>query len=81
MTLEEISIAICSILENITGKKISVHQSLLKSGIITSITFIELLVALEDRFSISIEFDEIDRETLDTVASLALFVSKEMDSE
>ena len=45
-----------------------------------SMAIVTVLVALEDRFDINIEDDEIGAETFETLGSLTLFVEKKLGS-
>jgi len=78
LNLEQIANEISSLIERITGKKVVKNHSLMKSGIITSITFVEVLVALEDTFHISIDFTEIDKDTVDSIEGFSAFISKKL---
>jgi acyl carrier protein len=54
--------------------------SLLEKGIIDSTGVLELVSFLEDRFSVSVEDEELVPENFDSLSRLAAYVSKKMDN-
>jgi acyl carrier protein len=56
-------------------KEIKTDESLLDSGIIDSTGILELIMFLEEKFSITIEDDELTPENLDTIQNLVSFLS------
>lgn len=52
----------------------SANTDLLESGILDSFQFVELLLLLEQNFSLRIRIDDIDLEDLRTLASIARLV-------
>jgi lipopolysaccharide/colanic/teichoic acid biosynthesis glycosyltransferase len=52
--------------------------SFLESGIVDSTGFLEIVESLEDRFSVSVEDDELVHENLDSIERLTAFVSREL---
>ena len=63
----------------ITGrsqKEISPEESLIDSGIIDSTGILELVMFLEEKYSISIEDEELIPENLDTVKNLVAFLER-----
>ena len=68
------------IIENfIAGRsdvEIDVDDSLIESGIIDSTGILELVVFLEERFSIEIEDEELIPENLDSINNLIGFLKK-----
>lgn len=57
------------------GVTLSDEASLLEHGIIDSTGVLELVTFIEDSFGISIEDSEMVPENLDSVASIATFIS------
>ena len=49
---------------------------LMKMGIIDSIGFIRLIGAIEDRFNIEVDFEEMEAEELTVIGSLAKFIAE-----
>jgi len=61
------------------GKSLSAHSHLLGSlPELDSMAVIHLITALEDRFGILVEDDDISASTFETVASLAAFVESKL---
>jgi methoxymalonate biosynthesis acyl carrier protein len=54
----------------------SPDTDLLESGILDSFQFVELLLQLEQRFSLRIKIDDIDFEDLRTISRMARLVDK-----
>jgi len=54
--------------------------SLLEKGIIDSTGVLELVSFLEDRFSVSVEDEELVPENFDSLSRLAAYVSKKRDN-
>ena len=61
--------------ENLVLDAGSPNQDLLESGVLDSLTLIELLVRLEDRFGVTIPLAELDIDDLRSIASLAQLVA------
>ena len=71
------------IMENyITGRSVNVtltpDESLLESGIVDSTGILELVLFLEEQFTVKIEDEEIIPENLDTINNLVTFLEKKM---
>lgn len=61
------------------GKHLTAHSPLLGSlPELDSMAVIHLITALEDRFGISVEDDDISADTFETVGSLATFVENKL---
>jgi acyl carrier protein len=61
----------------LTYKKISsVNEELVDSGILSSITLVELAVALEKEFALSISFIEVTKENFKTVNAIKTLLLK-----
>jgi len=60
--------------------KLQDHQSLLESGIIDSTGVLELVTFLEERFSIGVADRELLPENLDSIQSVARFVSRKLEA-
>lgn len=59
-----------------TDKDLTVENSLLESGIIDSTGILELVLFLEEQFSIKIADEEIIPENLDSIANIIAFLDK-----
>lgn len=67
-------------IENILEEKFLAHPAspdddLVNAGVVDSLTLIQLLVHLEERFAVSIPLDELDIEDIRSVRSLARLVA------
>ncbi len=60
------------------GSKLSGDQSFLDSGIIDSTGILELVSFIEERYSITIEDEELVPDNLDSVNNLVRFVGKKI---
>jgi acyl carrier protein len=61
-----------------TNKELMPEESLLESGIVDSTGILELVLFLEEQFSIKIEDEEITPENLDTINNMVAFLEKKM---
>jgi acyl carrier protein len=53
---------------------------LLSSGIIDSLSFVTLLLAIEREFGISIDLERMDLDDVRSIARIAAFVDRELDA-
>jgi acyl carrier protein len=76
---EEITAAIAKSIFGLSYKKISSEEEeLVESGILSSITIVELAVELEKIFSVSISFMEINKENFNTLRSIKQLIEKKL---
>jgi acyl carrier protein len=61
--------------ESLLVEPSSPHEDLLESGVLDSLTLIQLLVQMEDRFGVTIPLAELDIDDIRSVASLARLVA------
>ena len=54
----------------------SPHVDLLDTGLVDSVTLVELLLELEDRFSVSLPLEELELEDFRTIARIAGLVTR-----
>lgn len=54
------------------------HESLLENGIIDSTGVLELVSFLEERYSITVEDDEVIPDNLDSIANIAAYVARKL---
>lgn len=59
----------------------SVETDLMESGLLDSLTLVELMVGLEEEFGIKISFDEIEIDNFRSVTRIAEFVSQRSGME
>ncbi|HEX7414799.1 MAG TPA: phosphopantetheine-binding protein [Bacteroidia bacterium] len=74
---EEVTNIILKNIFELTYKKVSsVDEELVDSGILTSITMVELAVALEKALSVSISFMEINKENFKSITTIKKLIQK-----
>jgi acyl carrier protein len=59
----------------------SVETDLMESGLLDSLSLVELMAGLEEEFGIKISFDEIELDNFRSVARIAEFVSGRSEME
>lgn len=52
----------------------SADTELLEGGLLNSVTFVELVMLLEERFGVTVPIDDIEVEQFRTIRQIALFV-------
>lgn len=81
MNLESIEKAICDqIIDNSNGElaEVDVNKNLEEYGL-NSLTFVQLLVGLEDVFDIEFDEEHLKSDVLSTVHLIAEYVKKQLD--
>lgn len=63
------------LLHNLNVEVSSVHDDLIDSGLLDSLKIVELVVALESRFAMTIPFEELELEHFRSVASVARLIA------
>ena len=77
---EEITETIKKLIFGLTYKNISSeNETLVDSGILSSITIAELAVELEKSFSLSVSFMEINKENFNTLAAIKNLVKTKLN--
>lgn len=66
------------LIKEITGKEFADEQALLMTHLVDSMDVIAIAVAMEKRFGISIDGEEISFENFDTVNKMIVFTSKKV---
>jgi acyl carrier protein len=66
-------------IEEISFERVELNDSLWQSGVLDSITIVELAVDLEEEFKIEIPFDEIIEDNFETLANLIAFIKKKQN--
>ena len=75
MSSEEVSARILAILESTTGETIeSPDANLLEEGVLDSLALVDVIVQIETLFSVTISFDDLELEDIESVHSLARVV-------
>lgn len=62
------------------GKSLPDDLDLLAAGIIDSLGILELVAALEERFGIAIDFDDLDPDDLTVIGPLCTFVAAKVNA-
>ena len=76
-SVEKIEQLISEKIFELTYKKVSsTNEELVDSGILSSITLVELAVALEKEFSVSISFMEVTKENFKTINAIKTLILK-----
>ena len=57
----------------------SVETDLMESGLLDSLTLVELMASLEEKFGISISFDDIELDNFRSVDRIAEFVGNQIN--
>ena len=68
-------------IEEISFERVELNDSLWNSGVLDSITIVELAVEIERQYNIEIPFDEIVEDNFETLARLIQFVEKKIGSK
>jgi len=63
-------------IEEIAFSSVEKDDSLWKSGVLDSITIVELAVEIENEFNISIPFEEITEDRFETLALIIKFIEQ-----
>jgi len=63
-------------IEELAFSTVEVEDSLWGSGVLDSITVVELAAEIEDEYGISIPFDEIITDNFETVSRLIIYIEK-----
>ena len=66
-------------IEEIAFSTVEINEPLWSSGILDSITIVELAVEVENEFGIKIPFDEIIEDNFQTVSNLMAYISKKQN--
>ncbi len=61
-------------IKEVSFKKVTSDQELIKSGILSSILVVDLATALEEEFNVQIPFNEITIENFSTVLLIEKFI-------
>ena len=67
-------------IEEISFEEVGVDDSLWESGVLDSITIVELAVEIEGEFNIEIPFDEIVVENFETISRLMKYIDLKQNS-
>jgi len=67
-------------IEEIAFSTVEKDESLWQSGVLDSITIVELAVEIEKKYSIKVPFDEIIEANFETVALLIAYIEKKQSN-
>ena len=59
---------------NLSFQKVKDDEALVSSNLLDSITIVDLVVAIEQKFKIHISSKDINKENFDTINQIALFI-------
>ena len=69
-------------IKNIAFKSVDRKESLIKSGLLSSITVVDLAVSIEEQYNIKIPFTDISKDNFDTIELMIQFLrSKGLNAE
>ncbi len=66
-------------IEEISFERVELSDSLWQSGVLDSITIVELAVDIEEEFGIEIPFDEIIEDNFETLTNLLAFIRRKQN--
>jgi len=69
------------LLERVHVEAPSAETDLMESGLLDSLTLVELMASLEEKFGIRISFDEIEIDNFRSVRKIAEFVSQRNEAQ
>jgi acyl carrier protein len=61
-------------IKNIAFKSVDSKESLIKSGLLSSITVVDLAVSIEENYNIKIPFTDISKDNFDTIELIIAFL-------
>ncbi|MFK8046219.1 MAG: acyl carrier protein [Crocinitomicaceae bacterium] len=67
-------------IEEIAFSTVQKNESLWQSGVLDSITIVELAVEIEKKYNIKVPFDEIIEANFETVALLIAYIEKKQSN-
>ena len=68
-------------IEEIAFSTVTVEESLWESGVLDSITIVELSAEIEDEYDIEIPFDEIIEENFETLERLISYIKRKQQEK
>ena len=68
-------------IEEIAFSNVAIEDSLWESGVLDSITIVELAAEVEDEFGIEIPFDEIVVENFETITRLMSYIKRKQEEK
>lgn len=68
-------------IEEISFERVELGDSLWTSGVLDSITIVELAVEIEGEYNIEIPFDEIVEDNFETLSNLIAFIEKKQQAK
>ena len=81
MTHTEIISFLKSSISEIAFTDVEENDSLFLSKLIDSITFVDLLVAIEEKMDIKIKVNEVNTDNFDTVNMIAIFIENKLNEK
>lgn len=68
-------------IQEIAFSNVAIEDSLWESGVLDSITIVELAAEVEDEFGIEIPFDEIVVENFETITRLMSYIKRKQEEK
>jgi acyl carrier protein len=78
MNNTEITTFLKDTINEIAFAQVTNEESLFISKLIDSITFVDLLVAIEEKMNIKIKQNEVNTDNFDTVNQIAIFIENKL---
>ena len=75
--MNELSEVIAQLLEELNIEVPTHDTDLFATGLLDSLTFVELLTRLEEQLAISVSFDQLEPENFRSIANMASFVLRQ----
>jgi len=67
---------IIALIKDITFKTVTAEQPLVSTGLLDSVAMVDLVLALESEFSLSLDIEDLTPEKLETVDQIAALVAE-----
>ena len=81
MNHSEIILFLKKTINEIAFKEVTEDESLFISKLIDSISFVDLLVAIEEKMNIKIKQNEVNTENFDTVHQITTFIENKLNEK
>ena len=72
---------VIKLVREISRKMVRPDEPLLSSGLLDSVSVVDLLLGLEQRLCVQLGIEDLDADRLDTVDSIVILVEEKMSTE